>query len=474
VGARILVLGAGPIGLASAVLLARDGHDVTVLEKDPQPPPDSPADAWEAWQRNGIAQFRLAHYMQARFRHLLDAELPEVRDEIIASGGLRYSLLDSFLYGLDDRTPRPDDDRFETVTARRPVLESAFARVADSTPGLKVSRGVAIEGVVTNGPLADGVPHVTAVRTREGDEIKADLVIDAMGRRSKFVDWVTAVGARAPYEEAFDAGFVYYSRHYRSPDGSLPEVRGRLINMLSTISVLTLPADNGTWVVVMVGSAGDKPLKALRHNEVYDRVVRSIPSVAHWIDAEPLGDVAPMAGVADRYRRFVLDGEPVVTGLVAVGDAWACTNPQAGRGVSTGLSHAIALRDVVREHLDDPLRLALEFDRVTEERCAPWYRLQVVQDRDRHTAVQAAIEGRPPAGPDPVNPVMQMVKAFAVATQYDSDVARAFVEVISCLVHPADALGRPGLMDKVLAAASGRDPVPIRGPSREELVRLLG
>jgi 2-polyprenyl-6-methoxyphenol hydroxylase-like FAD-dependent oxidoreductase len=456
------------------MLLARDGHDVTVFEKDAQPAPADAGEAWETLQRNGIAQFRLAHYMQARFRHLLDAELPEVRDEILALGGVRYSLLDSFLFALDDRAARPGDDRFETVTARRPVLESAFARTAEDTPGVRVARGVAIEGVVADRSFVDGVPHVKGVRTRDGDEVGADLVIDAMGRRSKFVDWVGAIGARAPYEEAFDAGFVYYSRHYRSPDGAIPEVRGRLMNMLSTISVLTLPADNGTWVVVIVGSAGDKPLKALRNNDVYDRVVRAIPPVAHWIDAEPLADVAPMAGVADRYRRFVLDGQPVVTGMVAVGDAWACTNPQAGRGVSTGLAHAVALRDTVRDHLNDPMQLALEFDRVTEERCAPWYRLQVVQDRDRHTAVQAAIDGQPPSGPDPVNPVMQMVKSFAVAAQHDPDIARLFVEVISCLAHPADALGRPGMMDKVMAAAAGREQTPPPGPSREDLLALLG
>jgi 2-polyprenyl-6-methoxyphenol hydroxylase-like FAD-dependent oxidoreductase len=44
---RSVVCGAGVIGLATALLLARDGHEVTVVETDPQPPPDTPAQAWD-------------------------------------------------------------------------------------------------------------------------------------------------------------------------------------------------------------------------------------------------------------------------------------------------------------------------------------------------------------------------------------------------------------------------------------------
>ena len=86
--ARVVIVGAGVVGLGTAMLLAGDGHRVIVLERDPAPPPAEPAEAWKRWQRPGVNQFRLPHAFLAGFRSVLDAELPEVSKALQAAGAL--------------------------------------------------------------------------------------------------------------------------------------------------------------------------------------------------------------------------------------------------------------------------------------------------------------------------------------------------------------------------------------------------
>jgi flavin-dependent dehydrogenase len=250
----------------------------------------------------------------------------------------------------------------------------------------------------------------------------------------------------------------------------VPEFRGPLSATLGTILCLTVPADNNTWTVAIAAMAGDKPLKTLRHNATWERVARAIPHVSQWLDGEPACDVIPMAGVLDRYRRVVVDDEPVVTGLLPVGDAWACTNPTAGRGISLGLAHAVALRDVLRDRPHDPADVTMAFDRVTEETLTPWYRQQIDRDYQRAAEIKAAIDGRHPdhLGDDPRR---RAEAAFLAAASADPDVARGFMDVMSCLSLPEQVMLRPGLRDKV-ASFVNAETRATPGPTRSELLAL--
>lgn len=132
------------------MLLADDGHEVSVLERDPAPLPCAPEDAWAAWSRRGVAQFRQIHYLTPRVRHLLEAELPKGALTAVA---LRHQPL------ADVTTEhRAEDDELVALTARRPVAEAAVADVADRTEGLTVRRGVAARGVRTGAEALPACP----------------------------------------------------------------------------------------------------------------------------------------------------------------------------------------------------------------------------------------------------------------------------------------------------------------------------
>jgi flavin-dependent dehydrogenase len=223
--------------------------------------------------------------------------------------------------------------------------------------------------------------------------------------------------------------------------------------------------------VTVVITSNDQPLKKLRDPKHWTALVAACPLHAHWLDGEPITDVFAMGGILDRYRRFVVDGVPVATGIISAGDSWACTNPSLGRGIAMGLMHALGTVEVLGQHLDNPLALALAQDSMTETRVTPWYRNTIEIDRAWIARFNALIEGRPE--PQPTDPRARVGKAFSVAMMYDADLFRAANEMRSLLALPQKVMARPGLVDRILEVAGTHEAVTPPGPSRQELLHML-
>jgi 2-polyprenyl-6-methoxyphenol hydroxylase-like FAD-dependent oxidoreductase len=466
---KIVVLGAGVCGLAAGMLLRRDGHEVTVLERDPAPVPGSSYQALERWARDGVTQFRQPHFLQPRGRIVLEEELPGVVRALEEAAGLWFDPLRLMPPSITDRAAREGDDHFKTITARRPVLEQVLGSAADAEPGLRVRRGIAVREPVVR--TYNGVPHVAGVRTDAGEELHADLVVDAMGRRSQITSWLENAGASSVHEEVEGSGFVYYSRYFRRRSGPMPDFKAPFLTEVGTFSVLTLPADDDTWSVTLYISAGDKPLKRLRNTDAWTALVAACPLHAHWLDGDPISGVLPMAGVTDRYRRLTNGGGPIATGIVPVGDACACTNPSNGRGMSLGLMHIQRLRDVVRAHLDNPRELAEVWDAVTEAELTPWYRETVEEDRSRVREMEALRNGVELERHGGASAAARA--ALLAAVPCDPDAFRAFLRSRCCLTPLRDTLADQDFVDRILAVANDSEPPPLAGPNRAELLQIL-
>jgi 2-polyprenyl-6-methoxyphenol hydroxylase-like FAD-dependent oxidoreductase len=327
---------------------------------------------------------------------------------------------------------------------------------------------VAVSGLITEtGP--DGIVHVTGVRTEDGEDVFSDLVVDSGGRRSAMASLLREAGSPGPKEMIEDSGFVYYGRHYRSADGSIPPAFGGLLQPYGSISILTLPADNGTWGVGVIASSKDAALRSLMDIDCWEKVVRSYPMVAHWIDAEPITDIKLMAKIEDRQRTYVVDGVPVATGVVPLADAWACTNPSLGRGMSMGLVHAAALRKLLREGpADDPRAQAVRWHELTAESVEPLFVDTLEFDRHRLAEIEATIQGRPYETDDPG---WALGKALAASIMSDGDLLRGFIEVASLLDTGVGVMSRPGIAERAIALA---DPTPLPGLDRADLLALVG
>jgi 2-polyprenyl-6-methoxyphenol hydroxylase-like FAD-dependent oxidoreductase len=468
---RILVIGAGICGLGTALLLARDGHEITLLERDADPLPDTAPTAWHSWNRGGVAQFRQPHNLMPGLRLLLERELPDIQEALPQHGAVKWEFSRPLPRTLPDHSPRPIDEKLWTYTARRPVFEWILADAAQRQPRVAIRRGVRVSQLLTGASTANGTPHIAAVRTTGGETIAADLIVDATGRASRSPEWLEAIGARQPYEEGADSGFAYYTRYFR---GTLPERRAPGLTPLGTISVLTLPGDNGTWSVTVFGATGDQPLKQLRHVDKWTSVINACPLHAHWLDGEPMTDILIMAGIVDRYRRFVADGAPIVTGFVAVGDAWACTNPSAGRGLTVGFLHAVQLRDALRDAGADPRAIADHFDVRTEQNVAPWYHAQIAVDRARFAEMSALRDGRAPE--PPADDLARSIGSLMTLIGADPDLFRAGLEYVTTITPVQEILARPEVSARVQAvreAMKGAPSVRFPGPDRQQLLGLL-
>jgi 2-polyprenyl-6-methoxyphenol hydroxylase-like FAD-dependent oxidoreductase len=467
----IAVLGAGIAGLAGALGLARDGHRVTVVERD-EVGTAHPLESL-SWKRDGIPHFQQPHAFTPRGRKELRETFPDVFDDLIAAGAWDLDLRPKIRGG----EPRPDDDELVFLAVRRPLIEWALRRAVLAAPGIRVLGGAKATGLVSRGDVAgDGLPRIDGVRTTAG-QLDTDLVIDAMGRRSPASRWIEAAGGRPAEERSTDCSIIYYCRYYRVRDGAtlpdgvtIPSPRGDLGYAVYS----TFPGDNRTFCALIAIPPGDQALKVARDVRAFEAATRTMPMLDAWTNAdtsEPIADVLPMGSLQNTLRSLP-DGSPSAIGLIGIGDAICHTDPVASLGLSFALIHARLLVDALRDSAD-LVEAALAFDAAArpdmEERFA--YVSAIDDTRRRLWAGESIDYIHADGGAYP----FFTYAANGVASLADGDVFRAvvrrnmFLDRLSVLDDDAPMQRRLEAFYADLAA-SGR---PRNGPPRDELLEVM-
>jgi 2-polyprenyl-6-methoxyphenol hydroxylase-like FAD-dependent oxidoreductase len=356
----IAVLGGGVAGLAAALALAREGHAVSVVERD-EVAVGEPLESLD-WDRKGIPHFMQPHAFTPRGRKEMRTTFPDVYDALIAAGAWDLDLRPKLRGG----TARTEDAELAFLAVRRPLIEWALRRAVMDEPTVTVISRTKALGLVWSPGQGSDAPTVRGVETTAGT-LEADLVIDAMGRRSPTPGWIAAAGGRPMDERSNDCGIIYYCRYYAVRDGmtlpdgpSVPGPRGDL----GYAAFSTFPGDNRTFAALVAIPPGDTELKILRDARAFEAATRLMPALDTWTNADtatPITDVLPMGSLQNTIRSLP-DDQPAAIGLISVGDCLCHTDPVLSLGLSFALIHARLLVAALRDHGSDLMAAALAFD----------------------------------------------------------------------------------------------------------------
>ena len=346
---RVAIIGAGPTGLFLGAALARRGHQVTAVDRDPGPPPDG------AWERRGVMQFPHAHVFRPQVASALLAEVPEAYDSWL-SAGAEPAVMD---LGGQDRV-------LMGTRSQRVTFETALRATAAHEPGLTLRQG--------------HVDGVTAVRDRvagirvDGTELPADLVIDCSGRSGR-----ATRGLEERRTIGGPCGITYVDRLYQLLPGAEP---GPLLNAIAWQGdfdgylVLVFVHERGTFSVLIIRPSADEELANLRHEAAFEAACLAVPALAAWTDRDrsrPLSPVLVGGNLMNTYRAQSRDdGTLLLAGLLFAGDSVCTTTPNFGRGVATSLLQAQELLRVVDADPDDLVTVGERLDTWCEEQMRPW------------------------------------------------------------------------------------------------------
>lgn len=483
---HVAIAGSGVAGLGAALALARAGQRVTLFERDATPFPDSPVEAFETWDRRGAPQVKHSHAFLARLRNLLRDRMPDVLAALLAAGAEELPLSNVLRAGIDDPSPRPGDEDLTLLACRRVTFEWVLHSLVLREPNVELRDGCEVRGLVVDGEL-DGKPRVAGVRVRANgreEELRADLVVDAAGRRSPLASWLAAAGLPALDEATEPCGVFYCSRFYRLRDGVAAPARETTIGAdLGYLKFAIFHGDGRIFSITFAAAPEDKPLRGLLREQPFEAAARSLPTITPWIDpavAVPITPVYGMDGLRNTRRGLASGGEPRIAGLVALGDAAIHTNPLYGRGCSFALVHALLLADALAAHPDDLLGAARALEAATEREIVPWYLLTLAQDRDA-AAYAAELRGErapsaPSGGVDPRAYMRDLLQRGLVpALRLDATVLRAFSRGFNLLDPPGDMMRRPDVLQRVLKIYQARDSrvEPVLGPGRAAMIAIL-
>lgn len=437
---KAIIMGASIAGLWTARALSDHFEEVIVFERDQLP--EGPE------YRAGAPQARQFHTLLQSGLTQMKKWFPGLEAELIAAGAVPYDLLGDLRISVRKRWYPQFASEYLLLSCSRPLLESSIRQRLRQDPRICFMEGMDVVGLQSD----DEKRRVTGIRTRphraasstkpEADTVHAaDLVIDALGRRSQTPEWLVELGYAPPQESEVDSFLGYVTRKYkRKPNTPILAIGATPPH--DPYAAVVFPEEDDTMVALIAGYNKNYPPTDPDEFEASAYLLG--PEFQGAISgAEPISRPSGYRGTSSRWRHYEqLKRWP--ERYVVLGDAFCGFNPIYGQGMSVAAMSAAALAKQVQNcngNLDGVARSTLtEISKITQ---GAWL-----------LATSADLEWPGTEGGTLGTSITERFGRWYVdklldATMFDKKVRLAFIAVQQ-LVKPAASLFAPDIFRRVM------------------------